>query len=174
MKKQFGLTFSGVLFVLSASTSSFFTLNFESIAYVLNNTKQPNVAAIAWKEQLFFRSLYGPFITAKNDWDATPTKIGFAMNNSAPEIIIQDYSSTDGYNGKTLVDNTKPDEINLNWRYLSADDDTKRRSTSGHELGHALGLDHTANTALMNDKRDRAAVYTPMTEDINGIKAVYP
>jgi hypothetical protein len=172
--KKFSLTSSGFLFILSAATSSFFTLNLKSFAYVLNGTKQPNIVAVAWKEQLLFRGLYNPFIAAKNDWDATPTKIGFAMNSSAPEIIVGDYSSNDGYRGYTLIDNTKPEKLNLNWFYLSADDDTKRRSTSGHELGHALGLDHTANAALMNDARDRATIYTPTTEDINGIKAMYP
>lgn len=163
-----------MLFILSGLTSSFFALNIKSLAYVLNGTKQPNITAVAWKEQLIFRDLYSPFIASKNDWDSTPTKIGFAMNTSSPQMIIQDYVSKDGFNGKTFIDNTKPEDVYLNWQYLSAEDNIKRRSTSGHEIGHALGLDHTANAALLNDKRDRAAIYTPMTEDINGIKAIYP
>lgn len=95
------------------------------------------------------------------------------MNTSAPQMTILDYSSADGYNGKTFVDNTKPDDIYLNWYYLSSANDTQRRSTTGHEIGHALGLDHTANPALMNNVRDRNVIYTPKDEDINGVNAIY-
>jgi len=95
------------------------------------------------------------------------------MNTSAPQVTIIDYSSEDGYNGKAFVDNTKPDDIYLNWWYLSAANDTQRRSTTGHELGHALGLDRTANAAIMNNVRDRNVIYTPKDEDIKGVNAIY-
>lgn len=48
------------------------------------------------------------------------------------------------------------------------------RSSANHELGHVLGLDEmTSGIAIMNLNRNRATIYTPKTDDINGIRAIY-
>ncbi len=161
-------TFSGLL-IASAP----------SLAYVLNGTKQPNISAIAWKEQLITREFYTPFVTAKNDWDATKSKVGFAMNTTSPEMIVLDYKSTDGYDAKTLVDNTKPEYIYLNYTYLFGNNSTELRSTNGHEIGHALGLDHPPKTGTTQilmytlAYRNRNVLFTPQTDDVNGVNAIY-
>lgn len=105
-------------------------------AYVFNGTKQPNISAVAWREDFVFRQLYTSFITAKGDWDATPTRVGFAMNTTSPQVKALDYSNADGYIGRTYVDNTKPEVMYLNWYYLGADTTNapnRVRSTAGHE-----------------------------------------
>jgi len=50
-----------------------------------------------------------------------------------------------------------------------------RRSTAGHELGHALGLGHVdpPYNAIMNSSRNRETLYTPQKDDIDGVKALY-
>ena len=48
------------------------------------------------------------------------------------------------------------------------------RSVACHELGHLLGLnDLTSGTAVMNTNRNRLTLYTPQTDDINGVSAGY-
>lgn len=48
------------------------------------------------------------------------------------------------------------------------------RSTAGHELGHLLGLDDIySGTAIMNVNRSRTSIYTPQTDDVNGVNAGY-
>ena len=45
-------------------------------------------------------------------------------------------------------------------------------STAGHELGHVFGLSHsTVSNSLMDGNRNIETVYTPKSDDINGVKA---
>jgi Matrixin len=127
---------------------------------------------------LITREFYPPFVTAKNNWDATKSKVEFAMNTTSPQLIVVDYKSPDGFDAKTAVDNTKPEYIWLNYTYLFGNTDTQLRSTTGHEIGHALGLDHppkTTSQILMYtlQYRDRNVLYTPQTDDVNGVNSIY-
>lgn len=65
-------------------------------------------------------------------------------------------------------------DIELNtWKmqYWSA---TERRSTAGHELGHVLGLDDlSSGAALMNTNRTRSSIYTPFSDDRDGVDDHY-
>ena len=48
------------------------------------------------------------------------------------------------------------------------------RSTACHELGHPLGLnDLSSGNALMSHARNRSSIYSPQTDDLNGINAIY-
>jgi Matrixin len=142
---------------------------------VIPGFKHKNVTAIAWKDNLIFQQLFNPFISSKNDWDATPTKVGFAFNSTSPTLVIGDVSTANNYRGQTFTNSaTGKAEVYLNWYYLASDTDTRRRSTSGHELGHALGLDHSTGAVLMNDARNRDQVFSPKTDDINGVNSIYP
>lgn len=63
-------------------------------------------------------------------------------------------------------------------RYYTDDYElNKRRSVMGHELGHMLGLAHETGAVLMNgytsQRYDTYGVYTPQTDDVNGINALY-
>lgn len=50
----------------------------------------------------------------------------------------------------------------------------QRRSTSGHEIGHCLGLSHTTvSNALMKTGRNRDAIYAPKSDDVDGITSIY-
>jgi hypothetical protein len=140
----------------------------------LTVTKYSNIGSVAWSKDFLTPELDSAFVTGKEDWDATPTKVGFGYNASSYQVQGRDYSSADGYRGKTLLDPTKPEYVWLNWNYLQSDTTTRRRSTAGHEWGHALGLDHVGGSALMNDVRNRDTIYVPQSDDIKGIQALYP
>lgn len=136
--------------------------------------KIKNVTAIAWKDNLIFQSLFNPFVTAKNDWDATSTKVGFLYTIVNPTLTIHDYNSNDGFRGKTFtMPPTGTADVYLNYNYLQSDNDTRRRSTTGHEIGHALGLDHPTGAVLMNDTRNRDQVFSPKLDDVNGVNSIY-
>lgn len=48
------------------------------------------------------------------------------------------------------------------------------RSTAAHELGHAIGLDDlSSGNSLMSHSRDRSLIYTPQSDDLQGVNAIY-
>lgn len=71
-------------------------------------------------------------------------------------VILTAHSSNDGSRGKTFtMPPTGTADIYLNYNYLESDNDTQIRSTTDHEMGHALGLDHLTRAVLLNNMRNR-------------------
>lgn len=120
------------------------------------------------------------FQQAVSDWNSSQSKKSFRNNGSTANGVLDSYSFKD--------------YVEYGYAYIIYDEDTKcvtawvakinkyytythytiiARSVGGHELGHILGLNHTANPALMNSDRDRSVIYRPQTDDINGINALY-
>ena len=49
------------------------------------------------------------------------------------------------------------------------------QSVAAHQLGHPYGLgDLSSGNSLMSHARNRNTIYKPQTDDINGIKRIYP
>ncbi|MGB8955533.1 MAG: matrixin family metalloprotease [Tumebacillaceae bacterium] len=118
------------------------------------------------------------FENAIFDWNGTPTRVAFTYNSSSPntlDSVNQPESSDYGwcyvyYNGTAITSfvaqvNSGASNITIN---------NVARSAAGHELGHSLGLDHTnVYYSLMNPNRSRSSIYTPQTDDINGLNQRY-
>lgn len=65
----------------------------------------------------------------------------------------------------------------LNTYYTASYATNKRISATGHELGHIIVLGHSSGAVLMNystsSRYDTYGVYTPQTDDINGVNYYY-
>ena len=66
----------------------------------------------------------------------------------------------------------------LNWYFLQNYVINKRISVASHELGHVLGLDHNTGCVLMvidsATRYDTCGIYTPQSDDVAGVQALYP
>ncbi|WP_270166649.1 matrixin family metalloprotease [Paenibacillus sp. SYP-B4298] len=126
------------------------------------------------------------FDTAVADWNAAQSKIKFNLspsNTLSPNVVgtFGDYDqSLYGRCNYSFNSNNKFISIQARLNAFNNNIDTNatvRRSTAGHELGHGLGLDHTSVVViayLMSSNRDRTSIYTPKSDDINGVNAIYP
>ncbi|ANY70331.1 hypothetical protein BBD42_30415 [Paenibacillus sp. BIHB 4019] len=126
------------------------------------------------------------FDSAAADWNSAQSKIKFnlsALNTSTlSKVGTQNVDDPSMYGvcityvspGTTSTSYFTAD-INIGNPAVANQSNT-RRSAAGHELGHALGLGHTPLLvkAIMNSSRDRETIYTPQTDDKNGLNALYP
>ena len=119
------------------------------------------------------------FQQAIYDWNISQQKRNFRYTGGSAKGALDSYSSNDyieyGYT-YVIYDNNNcvtswVSKINKYYTYTH--NEIIARSVGGHELGHTLGLNHTANPALMNPNRDRSIIYRPQTDDINGVNNLY-
>jgi hypothetical protein len=128
------------------------------------------------------------FDNAVGAWDAAPTPIVMYYGSSG-QMQLYDYSANDGYDGYEFsVDNgagcnswgvlTKA-YVKLNTMATNRSDypPDKVQSVAAHELGHALGLDHSTQWAVMiadtGTRWDSDHINTPQTDDDNGVNYIY-
>lgn len=121
-----------------------------------------------------------------NDWNATSTPVNFQYSASNYKVYLYEvYNDEVGWDGKYLLTvNSGTHRILyaralLNYYYTDDYGTNKRRSVSGHELGHVLGLDEMGyyDPVLMNQYTDRRydtySVYIPQQDDIDGVNDMY-
>jgi hypothetical protein len=120
------------------------------------------------------------FNLSQSDWNNTGGPIGW-FESSASANKFDSYWASDGLYGMystscsgglafsttALANSAYGSSYNWNANFM--------RSVTGHESGHGLGLGHsTVTPAIMNTSRDRYTIYTPQTDDVNGLWQRYP
>jgi hypothetical protein len=130
---------------------------------------------------------YTAWQSAFGDWNATPTPVVMTKNSVRGNEDIGGYSVTNSgvkWDGLTIYTHSGTTfvyaESQLNDFFTDGYVANKRRSVTGHEIGHALGLGHQSGQDLMNPATCGAAsrycawgIYTPRSDDINGINTIY-
>lgn len=123
------------------------------------------------------------FDSAVSDWNSAQTKINIDLsisNTLSPNVLTTENVADQSLYGDTSWSYIGTEFISFTAMVNIGNSDVVNktntaRSAAGHELGHALGLDHTypPYLSIMNSSRDREVVYTPQNDDISGINALY-
>ncbi|WP_158630161.1 M57 family metalloprotease [Cohnella sp. AR92] len=158
-------------------------------AYNLLTTKWPKTVGSTYVVKVKYSTIISTdaknaFDTAVSDWNSAQTKISFNLstsNSTSSNVVTTENVADQSLFGDTLLTSSGTTisyftaMINVGNSDVINKSNT-RRSAAGHELGHALGLDHppAPTLSIMNSFRDREVVYTPQLDDKDGIKAQYP
>lgn len=129
------------------------------------------------------------FYNSRVAWNNTSTPINFtgANNIGTEEVgLTTVYNSSVGWDGQTAVTFSgglmihATSKLNTFYTANSPYGAGARQSVAAHEMGHALGLDHTSGQVLMNpatfgqgSRWGDYGINTPRGDDVNGVNALY-
>jgi hypothetical protein len=121
------------------------------------------------------------FSNAISDWNSSQSHIKYYTTTSSSKNILNSYTlmNDNEYGYCTVYYDSITKYISYFEAYVNAGNrniskSNVARSAAAHELGHSYGLgDLTTGVAIMNGNRDRTRIYTPQTDDINGVNAHY-
>lgn len=121
------------------------------------------------------------FYAARDDWNATNTKIDFAKVSAGEEDVTVDgaYYGNTAWNAVSNIEGSGTTithvDMSANYSHMDVYDENGRRGIFGHEWGHVFGLAHVSETnILMFGSANKRTVYTPQTDDVDGVNSIYP
>ncbi|GLX66626.1 hypothetical protein [Paenibacillus glycanilyticus] len=116
-----------------------------------------------------------PMEAAASAWNGTATLVTVGtLSSSKNSLIVSSYSDT--WYGNSSSANPGPFTIKLNSRTINRDATDFAnfvQSVLVHEYGHEFCLDHTSQTSIMNDSRNRNTMKVPQPYDVSEVNTVY-
>jgi predicted Zn-dependent protease len=120
------------------------------------------------------------FSTSLSDWNATSTAVNFQHDAYAVNSL-NTYNLEDGQTGVNQPYCADPGgELVMNDTYGNVYYDiqmsytaNERRSVTGHELGHVIGLEHGSSNELMYGVKPSSTIYVPQSGDVSEVNAHY-
>jgi len=172
--------YSFVSLILTAMFSIFLLVPYAS-AYVYYDGGYPSATYKLDFGYSRYNSTWTNRISAAvSSWNSTSTPVWITNDGTSSNKVYAANYADSWYGLYTPSTNwlgsVTSFNIKLNSRTLNADAsnwDHFVESTTVHEIGHSLSLDHNNNTSIMNSGRDRNTMYKPQTDDINGVNAYY-
>lgn len=159
-------------------------------AYSLWGYYWPNMSGVRYCNYASGNSATA-FNNAVNAWNSSSAPVVYTQNctNTDVELVSDNYGNT-GWDGLTRVYATGSQTCNgwTQWTLVDTDmntyytdtssyDNGARQSVATHEMGHAIGLQHsTALAVMIADTGTRWSSHhidTPQSDDVNGVTAIY-
>lgn len=121
------------------------------------------------------------FQASVSDWNNTSTPFWLYETSSGEKINLDIYYQVGGYAGyaqPTCSGSTTTYYIvrGNSYNYTGSGNYNRRRSVTGHELGHGHSVGHinSSQIALLGYNPDINVYYTPQSLDVQLIQQVYP
>lgn len=145
-------------------------------AYRLNGYKFSNPKDVKFKVSSFVSTYTDDVINYTMQWEYYTNEIKFKRVSSGENIYFFGEYSIDNGTYAVCTHNSSSHKSIVFYKSFNSASNLQRRETIVHEVGHALGLSHCEssknNISVMRERDFNNKPY-PLSDDIDGIKAIY-
>lgn len=163
-----GLLFAAAAIVVPGAAASAYTLTGCSWGPYGNN--------VTWLNQAPSGDYYNTGTSAGYSWAANTDINGMSPSNGLL-VGYTDNKGANGYDGWTTWgcngNRTTYANATLNPHYMDSKSYAIKKTVWLHELGHALGLNHSGSNAVMYSCAACTGFGWPQSDDINGMNSLY-